>query len=99
MVQWEADLLFKVGDKTFVFAGLNPPHSISVKCTEEGFHTMIEREGIQPAAYVGRFKWISIPSLTILSDKEMRSLVKTSYDLVFAKLPKKARESIAGKPK
>lgn len=94
IVQWGADLLFKVGDKTFVFTGLNPPHGISVKCTDEDFYKMIELEGIKPAEYVGRFKWVHIPSLTHLSDKELKSIVKKSYELIFAKLPKGVKSKI-----
>jgi predicted DNA-binding protein (MmcQ/YjbR family) len=95
IVQWGADLLFKVGEKTYVFAGLNPPHGISIKCNEEDFYALIEREGIKPAAYVGRFKWVSVPSLKHLPDRELRRLIRKSYDEVVAKLPKKVRASLS----
>lgn len=93
-MQWGNDLLFKVGEKTFVFSGLNPPHSFSVKCSDDDFYAMIERDELKPAEYIGRFKWIAVPSLTHLTDAEVKSLVKKSYDLIFAKLPKSVRSKI-----
>jgi predicted DNA-binding protein (MmcQ/YjbR family) len=69
---------------------------MSLKCTPEKFSELIEREGIDPAAYVGRYKWVRIEDLDAVTPDELKSLIKTSYQLVFDKLPPKVRKSIAG---
>lgn len=94
MVQWGADLLFKVGDKAFIFTGFNPPYPITFKASDDEFAELIEREGFSVAAYVGRFKWVSIDRLDRVGDKEMRRLVEKSYSLIRGKLPKKLQSSL-----
>jgi|SRR4030095_2100505 len=95
-VQWEESLLFKVGGKIFVIYnfGLVTNNRISLKCTEEKFQEMIELENIIPAPYLARNKWITLQDGCRLKISEIKELIKESYKLVFAKLPKKTREAI-----
>jgi len=67
---------------------------LSLKCTPEKFAELIEREGIDPAAYVGRNKWIHISDRDAISASELKLLIENSYQLVFAKLPKRLRGAI-----
>jgi predicted DNA-binding protein (MmcQ/YjbR family) len=94
MIQWGADLLFKVGDKAYVFMSMAPPHGFSIKCSDDEFHEMISRDGIEPAAYLGRFKWVRVSSLDRLSDAETKLVVKKSYDHIVRKLPKRLRDAL-----
>jgi len=55
---------------------------------------LIERQGIDPAAYVGRYKWVHISDLGAVTPVELKELIKTSYQLVFDKLPPKIKKSI-----
>lgn len=89
MVQWGSDLLFKVGDKVFIFSGFNPPYSIGVKVSDAEFEELIEKEGCKIAPYVGRYKWVSIDRLDRFSDMELKRLIRQSYSIVRSKLPKK----------
>ena len=96
-IQWEDALLFRVGGKIFVSVNLNPAGEdrISFKCDPETFAELLEREGARPAAYVGRFQWIGLRDFNVLPAAELRELIRASYELVKAKLPKK--EPAAGR--
>ena len=95
-VQWGNDLLFCVGEKMFTVLALDPSHGVclSFKCTPEVFAELTERDGIIPAPYVARYHWVALERFDALKTAEMKSLIKNSYDLVLAKLPKKARAQL-----
>lgn len=93
-VKWGADLCFSVGAKMFCVTGADSMSGMSVKCTPEKFEELIEREGIDPAAYVGRYKWVRIHDLKAVTDAELKSFIEKSYRLVFDKLPSKIKKSI-----
>src|SRR5438874_7054557 len=86
-VLWGADLVFKIAEKMFAVIGLDPAsdHRMSFKCTPEKFAELTERHGIVPAPYVARYHWVALETFDALSDKELKALLKESYDLVFEK--------------
>ena len=88
-VKWGSDLCFCVAGKMFVVVNLEPPHQIAFKCTPEMFGELVERPGIIPAPYMARNMWVREQELGATLDRaELEALVKTSYQLVVAKLPK-----------
>jgi predicted DNA-binding protein (MmcQ/YjbR family) len=91
-IQWGDDLCFKVLGKMFVVAALeiDARPRLCFKCTPESFGELIEREGMAPAPYVGRYKWVGLEALDTLPVRELKELIATSYELVAAKLPKKS---------
>lgn len=95
-IQWEDDLLFKVGGKMFAITPLEPARLwISLKADPEEFAELTERPGIIPAPYLARAKWIAIETPETLPPSEVAALLRKSYDLVLAKLPRPARELLA----
>jgi predicted DNA-binding protein (MmcQ/YjbR family) len=95
-VKWGSDLCFSVAKKMFVVVNLEPPHQIGFKCTPETFGELVERPGIIPAPYMARNMWVQEQSLgETLTRRELEVLVRTSYDLVVAKLPKSKRPTAA----
>lgn len=96
-IKWGADLCFSVGGKMFcVTAADSSSSGMSFKCTPEKFAELIEREGIDPAAYVGRYKWVHVADSSAVTPAELKELIATSYQLVFDKLAPKVRKSING---
>jgi predicted DNA-binding protein (MmcQ/YjbR family) len=96
-IQWGDDLLFKVGGKMFAITPLIPaPVCLSFKVTPDTFAELSERPGIIPAPYLARANWVALESRDALAPSELAPLLRASYDLVVAKLPRKARESLAG---
>ena len=90
-MQWGEDLCFKIRGKLFTVVDLSKGKiaPICFKCTPEKFHELLEVEGIAPAPYVGRYKWVLLSRSTLLRAEELEDLIRQSYDLVVAKSPKK----------
>ncbi len=88
---WGDDLCFKVRGKIFTGMLLSDGRfpRITLKCAPEIFHELLEIEGISPAPYVGRYKWVMLANSNILNSSELESLIRQSYELVAAKVPKK----------
>jgi predicted DNA-binding protein (MmcQ/YjbR family) len=59
----------------------------------------IEQDGIVPAPYVARYHWVALERFNVLREKELKALVRTAYDLVLEKLPKKTRADLEGAQK
>lgn len=92
IIQWGADLCFKVDGKLFVVAAVEMvPQRISFKCSPENFAELCERPGIIPAPYMARAQWVSLERLNALSDSELREMISESYRLVWERLPMKRR--------
>jgi predicted DNA-binding protein (MmcQ/YjbR family) len=95
-IQWEDDLLFKVGGKMFAIAPLEPARLwLTLKADPEEFAELTERPGIVPAPYLARAKWIAVETPDTLPPSELAVLIRKSYDLVVAKLPGRTRDSLA----
>jgi predicted DNA-binding protein (MmcQ/YjbR family) len=97
-VQWGNDLVFKIAGKMFAVTVLDAPskYVLSFKCTEEQFNELVEQDGIDPAPYMARNKWAALERFDVLSERELKDLLRTSYQLVFEKLPKKVRAQLGG---
>jgi predicted DNA-binding protein (MmcQ/YjbR family) len=96
-IQWGNDLLFKVGGKMFAAAPLEPaPVCLSFKASPENFAELTERPHIIPAPYLARAQWVALETRDAVPREELAGLLRESYDLVAARLPKKIRESLSG---
>jgi predicted DNA-binding protein (MmcQ/YjbR family) len=94
-IQWGDDLLFKVGGKMFAVAPLEPRLVVlSFKTSPEMFAELTERPNIVPAPYLARANWVALQSRTALPQDELTSLLRSSYDMVVAKLPKKFLDAL-----
>jgi predicted DNA-binding protein (MmcQ/YjbR family) len=90
-VKWQKDLCFCIGNKMFAVVPLDGdgPHKLSFKCTPEEFAELTELPGIVPAPYAARYHWIALERLDVVKAAELKRLLKDSYEMVKAKLPKK----------
>ena len=95
-VQWENSLLFKVGGKMFLIYNLGnlSNNRISLKSDPEKFDELTEDEFIIPAPYLAKNKWITIQDECRLKAARLKELIRTSYELVFNKLPKRVKSEI-----
>lgn len=95
-IQWGNDLLFKVGGKMFAVTPLEPaPVCLSFKASPENFAELTERPNIVPAPYLARAQWVALQAKDAIVDGELAQLLRESYDLVAAKLPKNIRDSLS----
>ena len=99
-LQWGDDLLFRIRGKIFVSVPLDvaAPVRITFKTTPEKIVELLEIEGIERAAYVGRYNWVSLQRFDVLPWAELRDLISQSYELVAAKAPKKRKSSGRKRP-
>jgi len=95
-IQWGYDLLFKVSGKMFALTPLEPaPVCLSFKASSENFAELTERPNIIPAPYLARAQWVALQTRDALPPDELARLLRESYDMVFAKLPRKARDAVS----
>ena len=102
-IQWGHDLVFKIGDKMYAAAVLEPGDVwLAFKCTPEEFAELTERPGIIPAPYAARAHWVALEREDALPAAEIKRLLKSSYELVRSRLPKRLQAELAqgkGAPK
>jgi predicted DNA-binding protein (MmcQ/YjbR family) len=98
-IKWGHDLCFLIAEKMFTVTGLESAegHNVAFKCTPERFAELIEIEGIIPAPYMARNHWVSLRRPDALRDAEIKELIRTSYELVVAKLPKRVQDGLKAK--
>ncbi len=69
-LKWGADICFSVGGKMFCVTGASG--GASFKVTPDEFDEMTEREGIIPAHYMARNKWVTVDAFNKLKLKEWK---------------------------
>lgn len=95
IIQWGDDRVFKVGGKMFACSGLTEDSRYSFKVDDDRFLELTDMQGINPAPYLARARWIQIePRDCKVPDRDLLDLIRNSYALVFAKLTKKAQREI-----
>jgi predicted DNA-binding protein (MmcQ/YjbR family) len=68
---------------------------LSFKASPEDFAELTERANIIPAPYLARAQWVALQTRDALPENELARLLRDSYDMVFAKLPRKTREAVS----
>jgi predicted DNA-binding protein (MmcQ/YjbR family) len=97
-VQWGDDLVFKIAGKMFAGAPLSPARiALSFKSTPEEFAELVERPGVIPAPYMARAYWVALETHDALPPAEIKLRLTRSYELVFAKLPKRTQLELSRK--
>ena len=94
--QWGECLVFKVAGKMFLIIALDADLADAVvfKCTPEEFDALTEIDGVTQAPYCAKRMWVRVGDLDAFPEKELSALVRHSYDLVVAKLPKKVQATL-----
>lgn len=97
-IKWDHDRVWSVGGKMFCVLALDPAKrgQFSVKVDAGRFLELTDQPGIHPAPYLARAHWVSLSPGHRLSPDEVRGLVRGSYELVLATLPKKTQREIRG---
>src|ERR1700756_2416470 len=80
-IKWGNDLCFIVAGKMFCVVSLEIPLKVSLKVQDEEFEELAARQGIIPAPYVARYKWILVENINIFSPEKWEHYIRQSYDL------------------
>lgn len=93
-VKWE-HLAYCIGGKIFAIQTLESEAvALSFKCRPEAFVELTERPNIIQAPYFARGQWVALEQQDALSRRELEPLLRTAYELVLAKLPKKRQAEL-----
>lgn len=85
----EDSLVFKVVDKIFLIADLNPPLSICIKCDPEKAEELREQyKGVTPGYHMNKLYWNTVKLNSNIPDKTIFEWIDNSYDLVCKQLNK-----------
>lgn len=94
-LQWGEVLVFKVAGKIHALTVLTPARTwLTFKASPERFAELTERPGIIPAPYLARAKWVALETKDALPPDELASLLRESYEMVVAKLPRRVQAAL-----
>ena len=101
-VKWGKDECYSVGGKMFAVIGPGSAHpgpkdsawSIGFKVDDNRFLELTDIEGIIPAPYMAKHKWVLVQDPKALTDVELKALIVRSHALIVAKLPKKVQAAL-----
>lgn len=93
-VKWGNDLCFLIGGKMFCVTGFSSTLKVSLKVKPEEFDELTAKNGIIPAPYLARHKWIYVQQENIFSKKEWEHYIRQSYELVKEKLPASLKKQL-----
>jgi predicted DNA-binding protein (MmcQ/YjbR family) len=93
-VKWGNDLCFTVGKKMYCVEDTSGTFGVAFKCSDEDFALLLERDGIIPAPYLARNKWVKVQKAGALSKDEWFDYVKKSYEYIKAKLTRKMKADL-----
>lgn len=86
-------LVFKVHGKMFALLDIEAFESVNLKCDPEKAIELREQyHGIEAGFHMSKKHWNTVQLNSDVDDQRLLELTRHSYDLVFAKLPKKLRE-------
>lgn len=95
--QWGDASVGKVGGKIFALFGegvTGSPAAISFKCSEMAFDMLSELDGIRPAPYLARAKWVAAEAGSPLSPTEVAGYVREAHRLVATKLTRRVKAEL-----
>jgi predicted DNA-binding protein (MmcQ/YjbR family) len=78
----------------YCVSGMDRALKVSFKCSDEDFEALCERNGIIPAPYMARNKWVMVEKAAALSKDEWCKYIYKSYVLIGSMLPKKKQQEL-----
>jgi predicted DNA-binding protein (MmcQ/YjbR family) len=98
-IKWGADECYSIGGRMFAVFGVHGGRacSLSFKVDAERFLELTDRDGIVPAPYLARARWVQLQRPNALPLDEAKGLIARSHALVAAKLTRRVREAVLEK--
>lgn len=97
VVQWGNASVFKIGGKIFAIYSHwddEDRDTISFKCSNESFAILPTQEGIFPAKYLARAKWVQLTDKAGWDEETCKAYISQAYEIICSKLTKKARAEL-----
>ena len=91
----ETTLVFKVGGKIFLLAGLQEGNQFNAKCDPGRAVELRELyEEVKPGYHMNKKHWNTVDMEGRLTLRQLREIIDHSYELVWKSLPKKMQQEI-----
>jgi predicted DNA-binding protein (MmcQ/YjbR family) len=97
VVQWGNASVWKVGGKIFAICsgwGEGAHEKFSFKCSDLSYSLLIQQEGVIPAPYLARAKWVQREDDTSMPDEDLKAYIQAAHKIITSKLTKKLRKDL-----
>lgn len=97
VIQWGNASVWKVGGKIFAICsgwGEGGHDKFSFKCSDLSYSLLIQENGLIPAPYLARAKWVQMETKNALSDEDLRAYVVAAHKIIAGKLTRKQRREL-----
>lgn len=84
--------VYKVGGK--MFAAMDLGDGLSFKVSDMAYQILTENALARPAPYLAKAKWVNLQTPSDWSDEELGEHLRAAYQLIVAKLTRKARAEL-----
>jgi predicted DNA-binding protein (MmcQ/YjbR family) len=99
-IKWSSTLVFMVANKMFALFTLDSsgrPTDLWCRVDDDLFLSYTGQDGIRPAPYLARAKWIALERRA-MSDAAAKKLLRRARDIVAKKLPKRVQRELHEQP-
>lgn len=94
----ETTLVFKVGGKIFLLAGLQEGNQFNAKCDPDRAVELREQyDEVQPGYHMNKKHWNTVDMTGRLTARQLHEIIDHSYELVLKSLPKKVQLDLRSK--
>ena len=97
VIQWGGASVWKVGGKIFTICSRwekDGNDHISFKASDLSYQILCEQDGISPAPYLARAKWVSTGMDAPLNDEEIKTYIVEAHRIIAGKLTKKLQKEL-----
>ncbi|MEL7528945.1 MAG: MmcQ/YjbR family DNA-binding protein [Pseudomonadota bacterium] len=97
VIQWGNASVWKVGGKIFAICsrwGDGDHQRIGFKCSDMSYSLLTQQDGMIPAPYLARAKWVQMETEGALSEEDLKAYIVAAHKIIAAKLTKKARKEL-----
>jgi predicted DNA-binding protein (MmcQ/YjbR family) len=95
VIQWGESHVHKVGGKLFALANhWDAEIAFVMKANPLAYQILVEQGLATRAPYLARGNWLQIANPTKLSNADLTTYIKQSYQLIVAKLPRSTKAEI-----
>lgn len=97
VIQWGDASVWKVGGKIFAICsqwGKGKSDRVGFKCSDLSYRMLCEQDGINPAPYLARAKWVQIQNDKAMSKKDVKAYITEAHRIISAKLTRKLQAEL-----
>ena len=97
VIQWGNASVWKVGGKIFAICsgwGEGRHEKFSFKCSDISYSLLIQQEGVIPAPYLARAKWVQREDDSTMSDEDLKAYIVAAHKIIAQKLTKKQQKEL-----